>query len=103
MRYKVNAIYSHRRPFGYVNGRIWLLSGIFETLNIAQKIQEHYDLFKDSFIVISSLSIVIVRVVFLDLAIAFSPILHILFHSRVIFKYKSFLMLVRLKSTELSR
>lgn len=74
MRYKVNAIYSHRRPFGYVNGRICRLSGIFETLNIAQKIQEHYDLFKDSFIVISSLSIVIVRVKFLlDLPLLFSP------------------------------
>lgn len=56
MRHKVNAIYSHWRSFGYVNGRIFRLSGIFETLNIAHKIQEHYNLFKDSFIVISSLS-----------------------------------------------
>lgn len=56
MSHKANAVYSHWRPFGYVNGRICRLSGIFETLNIAHKIQEHYNLFKDSFIVISSLS-----------------------------------------------
>lgn len=56
MRHKVNTIYSHRKPFGYVNGRISQLSGIFQALNTALKIKKHYNSFKDNFIVISSLS-----------------------------------------------